>query len=193
MAPKALPLPTTASKVARKEIITENFLEFSMFVFLGFFVYFSVVFTLISLGHLVEMTQLHLAAFGHQLLPFWGELPHLACPAINTAAFGLAALGVYTDVKTLLLPLMVRNFNFLYLAAYLVTMDFEAITDQVSYALVVVAVVHGAGLSLCLLTTLVMANVDHRTLCTIPATVTKVAVKDTRVEVEATTGPAAVQ
>lgn len=62
-----------------------------------------------------------------------------------------------------------------------------------SHALVVVAVVHGAGLSLCLLTTLVMANADHRTLCTIPATVTKVAVKDTRVEVEATTGPAAVQ
>ena len=47
MAPKALPLPTTASKVARKEIMAENFLESSMFVFLGFFAYFSVVFTLI--------------------------------------------------------------------------------------------------------------------------------------------------
>lgn len=55
MAPKALPLPTTASKVARKEIMAENFLEFSMFVFLGFFVYFSVVFTLIRC-HLTPLT-----------------------------------------------------------------------------------------------------------------------------------------
>lgn len=190
MAPNTLPLPTTASKVARKGTVAEILLEFFMFVFLGLFVYFSIRFTLISLGSLVEVTQLHLAAFGHQLLPFWAELPSLADPAINTAAFGLAALGVYTDLKTLLLPLIVRHFTFLYAAAYLVTMT---ITEQVSHALVVVAVVHGAGLALCLLTTIVMATADHRILCTIPVTAAKkyakVAVKGTKVE--APTSPAA--
>lgn len=46
-----------------------------------------------SLGHLMGDPHLHL--FDHQLL------------AISTAAFGLAALGVYADTKTLLLPLLI--------------------------------------------------------------------------------------
>ena len=47
MAPNTLPLPTTASKVARKGTVAEILLEFFMFVFLGLFVYFSIRFTLI--------------------------------------------------------------------------------------------------------------------------------------------------
>jgi len=232
MAPSALPLPAAASKVARKEKETsrsnERFLKFAMIVFLGLFTYFTVGFASIGLGHLVLKPHLlldldfdlllhldlalldlpssighlmgdpHLHLFDHQLL------------AISTAAFGLAALGVYADTKTLLLPLLIlKSLAYIYACLLLggaigsaiacasplaaETAVWACTVGDVSTWLVV-AVWHCLGFWLILSTTRVMAADDHRALYTILIIPTKpnaiqeennkAVVEDTKVEVE---------
>lgn len=119
---------------------------------------------IVSICQLVDLMKLQLSAFGVQIVPFFSidNLPHLSYLSMTALPWGLAALGVFTGFKLLLVPIQICKIHLAYFTISVAVMNWES---NFKKQVVVLAAVEAFDLALLFLVFLVMACAfSHRTL-----------------------------
>jgi len=119
---------------------------------------------IVSICQLVDLMKLQLSAFGVQIVPFLSidNLPHLSYLSMTALPWGLAALGVFTGFKVLLVPIQICKIHLAYFTISVAVMNWESNCKK---QVVVLAAIEAFDLALLFLVFLVMACASsHRTL-----------------------------
>jgi len=111
---------------------------------------------IVSICQLVDLMKLQLSAFGVQIVPFLSidNLPHLSYLSMTALPWGLAALGVFTGFKVLLVPIQICKIHLAYFTISVAVMNWES---NFKKQVVVLAAIEAFDLALLLLVFLVMA------------------------------------
>jgi len=116
------------SKESNSTSCTELFLMIAFVAFAATTCFYTGQFVFVSICHLMDMMKFQLAAFGVQVFPFWSkdQLPHLCYSSSNALPWGLAALGVYTGSKLMLVPLQICKTRLAYITISVAAMNWES-------------------------------------------------------------------
>merc|ERR1719376_1624167 len=126
----SVPRRKTSSR-SKKELnspsCTELFLMLAFVAFSATTFFYTGQFVFISICHLMDVMKFQLAAFGVQVFPFWSKdnLPHLCYSSSNALPWGLAALGVFTGSKLMLVPIQIFKIRLAYITISVAAMNWE--------------------------------------------------------------------
>jgi len=89
--------------------------------------FYTVQFVIVSICQLLDVMKFQLSVFGVQLLPFLSldKVQHISYFSYNALPWGLAALGVFTGSKLLLVPLQICKIHLAYTTVREAAMQWE--------------------------------------------------------------------
>jgi len=150
-------------KTSGKGTCSDLFLTLAFVAFAATTCFYSVQFVFVSICHLLDVMKFQLAAFGVQVFPFWSvdKLPHLSYFSTNALPWGLAALGVFTGSKLLLVPIQICKIRLTYITISVAAMNWES---NFKKQIVVLASIEAFELAFILFVFLVIACASHRPL-----------------------------
>jgi len=163
MAERKLTGSVPRRKTSSKGTCSDLFLTLAFVAFTATTCFYSVQFVFVSICHLLDVMKFQLTAFGVQVFPFWSvdKLPHLSYFSTNALPWGLAALGVFTGSKLLLVPIQICKIRLTYITISVAAMNWES---NFKKQIVVLASIEAFELAFILLVFLVMACASHRPL-----------------------------
>jgi len=126
--------------------------------------FYTVQFVFISICQLIEVMKFHLVIFGVQIFPFLSidKLPQLSYLSYLALPWGLAALGVFTGSKLLLVPIQICKIQLAYITIRVAAMNWES---NFNPQIVAMASIASFQLAFILLVFIVMACASsHRPL-----------------------------
>jgi len=142
---------------------SDLFLTLAFVAFAATTCFYAVQFVFVSMCHLMDVMKFQLAAFGVQIFPFWSKdkLPHLSYFSTKALPWGLAALGVFTGSKLLLVPIQICKIHLAYITISVAAMNWES---NFKNQIVALAAIEAFELAFIFLVFLVMACASHRPL-----------------------------
>jgi len=119
---------SSRSKKPNSPSCTELFLMIAFVAFAATTCFYTGQFVFISICHMMDVMKFQLAAFGVQVFPFWSKdkLPNLCYSSSNALPWGLAALGVYTGSKLMLVPIQICKTRLAYITISVAAMNWES-------------------------------------------------------------------
>jgi len=142
---------------------SDLFLALAFVAFAATTCFYAVQFVFVSMCHLMDVMKFQLATFGVQIFPFWSKdkLPHLSYFSTKALPWGLAALGVFTGSKLLLVPIQICKIHLAYITITVAAMNWES---NFKNQIVALAAIEAFELAFIFLVFLVMACASHRPL-----------------------------
>jgi len=158
---RPVPRRNSRSKEPNSPSCTELFLMIAFVAFAATTCFYTGQFVFISICHLMDVMKFQLAAFGVQVFPFWSKdkLPHLCYSSSNALPWGLAALGVYTGSKLMLVPIQICKVRLAYITISVAAMNWES---NFKNQIVALASIEAFELAFIFLVFLVMACASPR-------------------------------
>jgi len=153
-----------SSRKGRGMSCADFFLVFAFGLFAATALFYAVQFVLIGMCQLLDMMKFHLEAFGVQIYPFLrtDKLPALSYYSYNALPWGLAALGVFTGSKLLLVPILICKIQRAYAIIRVAAMNWESTLKNQDFVLL--ATMESNILFFILLVAFIMACASDRTL-----------------------------
>jgi len=143
---------------------SDIFLTLAFMAFAATTCFYTVQFVFVSICQLMDVMKFQLAIFGVQIFPFLSidKLPQISNFSYNALPWGLAALGVFTGSKLLLVPIQILKIHRAYVLIRVAAMIWESNFNK---QIVVLASIEAFQLAFILLVFLVMACASsHRPL-----------------------------
>jgi len=143
---------------------SDFFLKLAFVAFAATTCFYTVQFVFVSICQLMDVMKFQLAIFGVQIFPFLSidKLPQISYFSYNALPWGLAALGVFTGSKLLLVPIQILKIHLAYVTIRVAVMNWESNFNK---QIVVLASIEAFQLAFILLVFLVMACASsHRPL-----------------------------